>query len=171
MADSFYLDTNVLIGVRAELSRSSTDIDQYFASYLQAHLDSKTGLPPISFLGIAAQRAEILSKRQYTTDAAWDEKRAVQSESMPLKWGRNFIKQILLELRKIICGPKNKSTKLGSESAAVISAIAIMIVTKFHVNSVTANGFAVVILLALAQATRNAFCTMTDEEVLAALKE
>ena len=99
-----------------------------------------------------------------------DEKRAIAAAKLrPLRWGKLFIKEILTEIRKVICGPRKEPTKLSTKSQTVIATVAGVIVTKFHIHSTTATALAILALLTLSEATKKAFCKMTDAEVLAAL--
>lgn len=167
--EPFYVDRNVLIQIVEQLNNSSAPSDQRLARYLREYDKQDTNRPAVTFLGLAARDANIV--RQTTTDSAIERRSAGSSHFAPLNWGRQFIARILSELREIICGPKPKPSKLGPNAQAYIAAIAAAILAKFHVSSVTATGLAVLILLTLSRATKNAFCKMTDAEVLAALSE
>jgi hypothetical protein len=77
----------------------------------------------------------------------------------------SFFLTYLNEFRKIICGSRKSPTKLGKNTQAIISGLAAFITSKLGVSNPTAVGIAVLILLTLAQATKNTFCKMTDTDV------
>jgi len=165
--DLFYLERQVVLSVVQDLRRSPATVDQRLSRYLSDFEARDTNSPGIVLLGMAALDAKIV--RSVATDSAYQRRSAGAASVGPLNWGLQFIRQILAELREIICGPKSKRSKLGANSQAILSAIAAAIVAKFHVTSVTATGLSVLVFLALGRATKSAFCKMTDSEVLAAL--
>jgi hypothetical protein len=82
----------------------------------------------------------------------------------------SFLLSILRELREIICG-KGKPKPLGKEAHAAVSALAALLAARLGISDATAIGLAVLILITLAQATKNAFCKMDDVEAYKAIKE
>lgn len=85
-------------------------------------------------------------------------------------WGRNFLKQFLIEIRKSICSSTGPYTKLQREGSAypraVATAISASLMNFAGVSNPVALGVSIFILLLLAKITQNAFCNMTDDEVL-----
>jgi hypothetical protein len=61
------------------------------------------------------------------------------------------------ELRKIICGNRKTPGKLGREMHAVLAALGAFIAAKLGVSDPTATGIAVLLLITITQATKNAF--------------
>ena len=165
--DPFYLDRHFIGSVAEELSKSPAAVDHRLSRYLGEFEASDTNSRAIVLLGMAANDAKLV--RSIATDSVIEHRGAGLAKIGPLVWAVQFIRQILAELRKIICGPKSTPSKLGASSQAVIAAIAAAIAQRFHVESVTATGMAVLVLLALGRATKSAFCKMTDSEVLASL--
>jgi len=83
----------------------------------------------------------------------------------------SFLLSILRELREIICGKGKKPKPLGKEAHAAVSALAVLLAARLGISNATAIGLAVLILITLAQATKNAFCKMDDVEAYKAIKE
>lgn len=91
-----------------------------------------------------------------------------------LLWGINFFKQFLREIRKIICEKKKVRTRVEDQKdlpTASIAALSASLMTALHISNALATGLATLVLLTIATATKNAFCTMTDEEVLQKLED
>jgi hypothetical protein len=82
----------------------------------------------------------------------------------------SFFLSILNEPRKIICGKGKNPKKFGSGSHAVLSGVAAAIAKKFGISDPAAIGLAVLVLMTLGQATKNAFCKKKDTEVLKTLE-
>jgi hypothetical protein len=89
------------------------------------------------------------------------------------EWGQKFIWQIMKELRKVICEKGHGGIDLSeykSYPKALSVALAGVVMNAIGVKEPMALGIATLVLIALGNATKNAFCTMTDEEVAVALK-
>ena len=83
----------------------------------------------------------------------------------------SFLLSILRELREIICGKGKKPKALGKEAHAAVSALAALLTLKLGISDAAAIGLAVLILITIAQATKNAFCKMDDTEAYKAIRE
>jgi hypothetical protein len=83
-------------------------------------------------------------------------------------WGKEFIGELLRSLRNIIC--KNNQLPRMSQyhvyPEAVFAAIAAEIMQRTGHTESMALGLATLILMILARITKEAFCKMTDDEVL-----
>ena len=87
-------------------------------------------------------------------------------------WGGKFIWEILKEIRKIICDERHGGVDLTDYKnypKAVSVALAGVVMNAIGVKEPMALGIATLILMALGNATKNAFCTMTNESVIHAL--
>ncbi len=168
--DFSHIDPITLQRTVVQLKSTSAPTAERIARYLQSFSAGEKTLPPIIFLGLIARDAKLV--REIPLDSAI-EKRTLGSKRVagPLRWGLELIRDILVELRKIICGPRKTPSKLGPISEVSIGAIAAYIAKRFHMESATAHGIALVILLNLGRAAKNAFCKKTDAEILAALAE
>jgi hypothetical protein len=159
--DFTYIDRNLIDQTALALQRSAVPENQKLAQYLEGYDPRRS---PLVLLGIAANDVKVV--RHFTTDSAYERRsQGLQASLGPAKWGIEFIKLILANLRKAICG----GTKAKSD--ATLAALAAMIVSQFHISISAATGLAVMCLMALGRATKDAFCKMTDSEVLAALAE
>lgn len=91
------------------------------------------------------------------------------------EWGLRFLKQILSELRKAICSKDSEYSKLKEEykshPKAFATAVATSALASLGVSGPMTLGIATFVLLILATATKNAFCKMTDEQALEAIRE
>jgi hypothetical protein len=168
-SDQFYLDPDFILAAAKELEKSGSKADQGMSRYLQEFVAQRESRPPLASLGMAAVQTDLV--RPMTTDSAFEVRSADRPNLGPSNWGIQFLKKILADLRDVICGSKKKPTELGKNAQAYIAAITIIIMQKFHLLSPTANGMAVLTILAISRATKKAFCEMTDAEVFAALKE
>jgi hypothetical protein len=79
----------------------------------------------------------------------------------------SFFLSILDELRAIICGKGKSAKKLGKNSQAILAAVAAVVSRALGIGDPTATGIAVLVLITLGQATKNAFCKMSTAEFLA----
>jgi hypothetical protein len=165
--DPFYIEPTTILSIVSDLRESANSVDQRLSRYLE-DLSRGTGRDAIAVLGMAARDANVI--RVMTTDSVPERRDHLAALIGPLNWATSFIRQIIAELREIICGSKKKPKGLGEKSQAIIAAITVAIASRFHIPPGTATGLAVLVLLALSRATKKAFCKMTDEEVLAALK-
>jgi hypothetical protein len=90
-------------------------------------------------------------------------------------WGREFLKQMLKEIRAAICSDEPSYSGLRKEYHGLPKAAAVAVSTfimgTFGVDEPVALGTGVLALLTVAHSTRNAFCNMTDDEVLRAIDE
>jgi hypothetical protein len=94
-----------------------------------------------------------------------------------IRWSKRFLLELLAELRDLICGDSSKKSKRrskklpGKESYGyfVATSIAAYIMELLHVSNAVALGLATLILIRIGQSTRNAFCKMTDREILEAM--
>jgi hypothetical protein len=82
----------------------------------------------------------------------------------------SFVLSIFGELRIIICGKGKQPKKLGKEWHAILTGLAALIAQKLGLSDPASIAFAVLVLITLAQATKNAFCKMSDSEVYFALR-
>jgi hypothetical protein len=138
---------------QGEQSHIDRELQHYFSEYLR---DPHAAPPPIHTVGLTAFYLQGgIAARGLDT----------------LKLGIAFIKDFLGELRLQICGRGKKIPNLSKKSHGVISGITVALCHRFGLNDSTAMATAVVILLALANATKKSFCRMTDDEVLRALRE
>ena len=89
-----------------------------------------------------------------------------------------FLWEYLAGLRELICGKPGKKAKRTTDDSlphensypyAVATAVASWIMHSLGVSSPVALGLATLILIKLAKTTKNAFCKMTDAEVLASI--
>jgi hypothetical protein len=154
----FHVDAGTIRVIKTRLSESSRDEDKTIARFLQDYRSISVGQ-----LGIAAMSAGALQ--------VVEERGGALAFMTSWEWGQKFIETILAELREIICSPKKHRGNLSRHTQAIIAAIVTMLMHKFGMQSATANGIAVLILLTLGRATKKAFCKMTDAEVLEALSK
>lgn len=162
--DPFFIDPDTVSGIIADLRKSGHGPNERLSRYLREAPHARDS-EVIGMLGLAIRDAEII--HPLTHDSVAEQ----NWYARPIKWSVQFIKQLLAELRDIICKPQKKRNELSAETHAVIASIAAVIVQRFHIDAATAAAVAVLILLALARATKRAFCKMTDEEVLNALEQ
>jgi hypothetical protein len=86
-----------------------------------------------------------------------------------LQWGTAFIATCLSELRKIICGDGKTPKKLSGHTQGGLAALATFLMQQYGFTNATATGLAVLILIKVGQAAKNAFCKTTDKDFLASL--
>lgn len=88
------------------------------------------------------------------------------------RWGRAFVRELLGELRSVICDNNSQysslTKELGSAKAFVV-VVAPILVSRLGIADPAASGLAGLIMLCLLNASRNTFCKMTDQQVIEAL--
>jgi hypothetical protein len=166
-----YIDSTLLAQCIATLSKSDAKADQHLAQYLSTYKLATRHDSTAEVIGTILREANATGLRSYTTDSAIERAgpRPKSTVRLAIIWGDQFLRSILDELRKLICGKGKNPTKLSDQSQAAIAALAVYIARQFHITNVTANGLVVFFLLKLGQATKNAFCKMTNAQVIAAL--
>lgn len=91
------------------------------------------------------------------------------------EWGRQFIATSLKEIRAAVCdvAKDNRYADVQKDGAGYAKAVAVSIATGVlagvGLTGPLALGVGTLVLLTLSRATKNAFCHMTDEAVLASL--
>lgn len=89
-------------------------------------------------------------------------------------WGKQFLKEILREIRKAVCTDKPMDSEAADSRSypkAIAVAISSTVMNACGVDSAMALGIATLVLLTISRATKQAFCTMTDDNVLAAIEQ
>jgi hypothetical protein len=169
MEDFKYIDRETVQAVARTLSESPHPADQNIARYLNKSLGVKTNELSKSQVPDSAVQQLELSLLQ--TGVSGPEQRGVgPRHSIPGRLAREFVARMLRELRRILCDPKKDRGKLGSNSQAVLAALAAYVMGTLHLSSyATATGLAALVLIALGRASKKAFCDMTDDEALDAL--
>ena len=92
----------------------------------------------------------------------------------PLVWVNGFFREFSAELKRIICDKKalgSIAKTAGYSAKAASTALAAWLMQVFGHPEPVAIGAAAVLLLILTEATKGAFCKMTDKEVEAVLEE
>ncbi len=169
LRDPFYVPISVIEETVARLKETSQAIDHEIAEYLtQLSTEKLKPSAPLQFLARAGVGAGLV---RYVAMDSRDEMPAALNRGRAVKWAIGFVQRFLTELRRLICGSGKKPKELSHQAQALISALGVAIMQQLHLDSATADGFAVLLLLTLSKALKRAFCDMTDEEVLAALKE
>jgi hypothetical protein len=82
-----------------------------------------------------------------------------------LKWGRDFIIEILKELREAICGRKNSEQARPQITGYAYSHCG-SIMAHLGVSNPTALGLAVLVLLSIGNASKKVFCRNTTPAAL-----
>jgi hypothetical protein len=80
--------------------------------------------------------------------------------------GREFLVRFLRNIRDVICKQQNEKALQEKLGAAAPSALVPSILLEFGVDKPVALGIAAAITYAVLTATKGAFCSMTDQEVL-----
>jgi hypothetical protein len=75
----------------------------------------------------------------------------------------------LKNIRNQICDSKDSSTGKAAVKAGALASIASLIGTYFGVDPQLATGIAASVIIVLLNASRGAFCEMTDDQILARL--
>jgi hypothetical protein len=152
----------------ATLSRSQNQLDQNISRYLNTWRQRAD--PSIRFAYALPPPRRVLEETLAELDAE-----AKRRDPTILRKGvvsvSSFVVLLLDELRTLICGKGKNPTKLGPESQAMLGALAAAIARKLGISDATSVGLAVLVLITLGQATKNAFCKMSNAEVLAKLKQ
>lgn len=123
----------------------------------------------LEIIGVAVERPSNWSPPKPRPGVAY----AVRFPAAAFAWGLGFLREILKEIRAIICTKKGAAgvnlKDYKNYPRGIAAALAAVIVRKIGVEEPMALGLATFALIAVANATKNAFCKMTDDEVLIAL--
>ena len=144
-------------------------LDGQIAHYLEGSLAFHLGAEPkpIEVLGLTISRIKkgerthsksghgVFILRLY---AAADEAHS------PRRLAINFLVEMFFELREAICGKGKKASGLSKKSQAALTTIGAAIAHKLGIADATALGIAVLILLALGDSAKKAFCKVTTPE-------
>jgi len=126
-------------------------------------------------LGLAIGNPDAVAKAQIYIEANPDVRFKLNVPPEASEWGLRFLGEILAEVRKAICAKNSEYSKLKAEYKSYPEAFAVALSTgalaSLGINGPMALGVATFVLLVLATATKNAFCTMTDQEVLKAVQK
>jgi hypothetical protein len=135
----------------------------------------------LEFLGTITQYPEFARKQRQMLESGPQEGSVLYSTRLPedaYAWGALFIYQMLKELRSLICETQTESKtgivdlkEFKAYPKALGVSLASLVMAKLGVTEPMAMGIATLVLLSLAQATKNAFCASTDEEVIKAIRE
>lgn len=89
-------------------------------------------------------------------------------------WGVKFLKQFIKEIRLIICEKQKEKNAIDDYKhypKAIIVAVSSSLMTALSITNPMVLGLATLILLVLSTATKNAFCNMTDEDVIKSVEK
>lgn len=124
----------------------------------------------VQIIGTAVNDPEFLAGQQRFVESSPNVHHMTILPDKAYEWGKLFLYQMLKEIRAIICTENSEYIKLRDEYKSYPKAFAVAVsaalMAKLGVNGPMALGIATLVLLSLAQATKNSFCTMTDEQVL-----
>jgi hypothetical protein len=177
-----YIDVDTVRSVVAELSKSSDGVDRQIAEFLDKLAgDVNVGrVPPspMAQLGNAVKHAGLFKNEKLPGSLILDLRTYQRTMHPPermmkssLPFASEFIARLLREIRNAICKPQRDRNKLDHRTQATLVVIATAAMQMFHLSNATANGFAVLTMLTIGRCTKKAFCDMTDEEVLKAMKK
>lgn len=150
-----------MIGIAVDLlNQSSNPLDRKLRVYLEAfNLQAQGSVfktpPPAP---IEALEEVVLDIDRQAKEEGILRKRSGGASS--------FFLILLDELRGIICGKGKTPKKLGTNSQAVLTALAAAATPKLGISDPTAMGVTVLMLITLGRATKKAFCKMSDLEEL-----
>lgn len=116
--------------------------------------------PPVGMLGWAVHR---IRARETNRKHASFSPYALEAISL----GAAFIKELLLELRKLLCGGRKNPEPLEIRTQGVLAGLATAIAHSLGTSNATATGLATLLLLSIAGASKKAFCrTMDPDKIL-----
>ena len=127
----------------------------------------------VEFVGVIATDQSFASKQQLLIEATPDCDYALALPHGAFDWGLRFLKEILKEVRALVCDAKARKkaglvtfTDYKGYPKALGVSLSTVIMTKLGVTEPMAIGIATLVLLSLAQATHNAFCNVTNAQVV-----
>jgi len=124
-------------------------------------------------IGAAVQGQGFLADQQETVDSMPDTNFYLGFPPEAMEWGRQFCVQVLKEIRSVVCDNSKEYRDLQKQFQSYPKAFAVAVsaclLNTCGLSSPMALGVATLLLLVLGQTTKNAFCKMTDQQVLAAI--
>lgn len=165
----------------SELRNTNGALEQSVASTIELYDFSLRQETPMSFesslqyLGTLTNNPDFLAA-QYEYVKAHPERHFYTGlPPEAVEWGLRFLEQILAELRKAICSKDSEYSKLKTEyksyPKAFATALASSTLASIGISGPVALGVATFVLIVLATATKNAFCNMTNQEALEAVRK
>lgn len=168
--------------LRKQLASSSVPADQVLSEYISLY--SYAFITPngsvslkstIEILGTTVNGPDFFARQHSVTTDTLPVAHMTILPDKAYEWGMQFLKQVLCEVRVIVCTRSKEYARLRKEAGSYPKAFAVAVsagvMNTLGVTSPMALGIATLVLLALAQATKNAFCKMTDEDVIKAIDE
>jgi len=162
------------------LDKSPNPLDRALRSWLRVYsfvLERETGevsfRDAIAFIGTFTRNPEFLIHQQTMVDSSPGVRFSLRLPDEAKEWGIRFLYQVMREVRTIVCGRAKDRKGSRKVDAGYTKALAVSISTTvlntLNVHDPATLGLATLILITLSQATKNAFCKMTDAEVLGAI--
>ena len=173
-------DENLLLASSIEQLADSSRADERWLGNFLDHYKWDAGmgltifgeLALVQHLGVAVADRVFAASQQELIEATPNRYYRLGIPDRAFEWGVKFIKEILKEVRLLICNEKARK-KAGfdlsdykSYPRAMGISLASVITAKLGVTEPMAIGIATLVLLSIAQAVKNAFCTMTDDQVI-----
>jgi hypothetical protein len=129
----------------------------------------------LAWIGTVARDREFLARQQRMVDSTPNTLYMLSLPPGAAEWGKGFLKEILRGIRKAICTESAEYSGLKKEYVGYPKAFAVAassaVLSSLGISSAMALGLATLVLLVLAQATKDAFCRMTDDDVLKSIEE
>jgi len=169
-----------LFEVSKQLENSGDKAQKTLARYLFHYTFGDSGgsmkiEDTLALLGTAVRDQEFLVRQQELIEKTPGVTYQTKLPEKAYEWGKQFLSQILREVRSIICNESKEYSKIRKEFAnypkAFGVAVSAAVLNVVGVGGPMALGISTLVLLALTHATKNAFCKMTDDEVLTAIEK
>lgn len=175
-------DRNLILYAAELLEKSVAPEDRWLGQAVNNYRDHfGNDLVPfaIEYLGVIVGDPEFARKQQLLTEAADNVAWSLSLPEMAGQWGTKFLAEILNEIRQAICGHKRKGKAVRAVldlsdretyTKAIGASVATIVMGRLGVTEPVAIGVATLALITVGNATKNAFCTMTEQEVLDAIQ-
>ncbi len=124
----------------------------------------------VELIGAAVSKPEVFADQRRLRERNPNARFIMRLPDEAYEWGKKFIREVLKEVRKSVCAKQGEYSKLREEYVnypkALATAISAAVFNVLGVADPIGLGIATLILLTLSRVTRNAFCNMTDDQVI-----
>ena len=170
-----------LSGMSRELSSSDDSLSRSVGSMLNLYWfvvssdEAVTLEGGIELIGTIVVDPEFLIRQQRMIEKNPNHLHSLKFPEYAVLWGREFLKRIIINIRIAICDNKAEYASLrkdGQEySKGLATAVSVSLFSTLGLSDPVSIGCSTLILLVVMQATKGAFCEMTDEEVMKSVNE
>ena len=127
---------------------------------------------PLQYLGTVTSAPDFVVEQQLMCEGNPDRAYSIRLPEGASEWGERFLRQIMKELRDRICSApaSTRAAARRSYPKAFAASIGTALVAQFGFSDPVAIGIATLVIVTVTGSTKDAFCKMTTDQVIAEIK-